>query len=149
MACATPGTGEDEAYVGHRDDRALHGHAVQGEHGKNTPMAHPIISPHRRQASRAPSRRHQEIQEFLFDEFPQARTVSVLCHRIQESLQMLFDHAVQHAAFGRMLQAGRLRSGTSASGPRALTDSVSKRASPTSSTPAPGWRVIRTEPGAA
>src|SRR5436309_12136844 len=60
MACATPGTGEDEAYVGHRDDRALHGHAVQGEHGKNTPMAHPIISPHRRQASRAPSRRHQE-----------------------------------------------------------------------------------------
>ena len=50
-----------------------------------------------------PVRQHaagQKVPELLLYELRQARAVGVISCAIQEALQVLFDDAVQHAAFG-------------------------------------------------
>ena len=59
-------------------------------------------SPHSAAAqSRAPTRAaREEVPELLLHELRQPVAIGVMRRRIQEWLQMLVDHAVQHAVLG-------------------------------------------------
>jgi hypothetical protein len=90
---------ETRGTFGHASAAAARAEAAPLARERDQPLEAAVAAAEPRKAVLQDAAR-EEIPELLLHEFRQSMAIGVLRGRIQERLQMLVDHAVQHAVLG-------------------------------------------------